>query len=114
MNGTKIADKISTKSILDKHDLLSVNQQNAQTKLLDNVKNYPIKVKKLVANDNRAMTCAITSGKLVEVSQTCVTINTFHNDAIKAWNLAPDTIKNSNTIWSAKKQIKIFVKTLPV
>ena len=52
LNESKISDKISTKSILDKHNLLSVNQLNAQKKLGDmwkanNIENYPIKVKRL-------------------------------------------------------------------
>ena len=36
------------------------------------------------------------------------------NDAIRAWNLIPDTMKNCETIWSAKKSIKQFVRTLPL
>ena len=35
MNGSKISDRISTKSILEKFDILSVNQMNAQAKLLE-------------------------------------------------------------------------------
>ena len=35
MNGSKISDRISTKSILEKFDILSVDQMNAQAKLLE-------------------------------------------------------------------------------
>ena len=52
LNNSKIADKISTKSILEKFELLSVNQINAEIKLEDMLKathidNYPTKIKKL-------------------------------------------------------------------
>ena len=47
-NGTFIKDKISTKSILNKLNMLSVNQMNGQIKLteawkISNIPNYPIK-----------------------------------------------------------------------
>ena len=35
-------------------------------------------------------------------------------DATKAWNLAPEIIKTCKKIWSAQKEIKKFVKTLPI
>ena len=48
LNNSRISDKISTKFMLSKFNLLSVNQMNAQIKLTEiwksvNVKNYPIK-----------------------------------------------------------------------
>ena len=51
MNGLKISDRISTKTILEKLGCLSVNQLNAQIKLLDvwkanNVDSYPTKMEK--------------------------------------------------------------------
>ena len=36
------------------------------------------------------------------------------NDAIKAWNLAPKEIHESLSYNIAKKNIKMFAKTLPV
>ena len=41
-------------------------------------------------------------------------IETFINDGIKAWNKAPDAIKNCNSLFSAKREIKKFVKTLQI
>ena len=38
---------------------------------------------------------------------------TFLNDAAHIWNVTPDSIKASKSIYSAKKAIKSFVKTLP-
>ena len=38
---------------------------------------------------------------------------TFINDATRAWNKAPTTIKNCKSLFSAKKAIKSYVMTLP-
>ena len=102
MNGTRIKDKISTKSILKKFDLLSVNQMNAQIKLLDmwkatNIAEYPTKVKKMEINNgaSRATTRSITNGKLLEIGISSLAKDTFYNDAVKAWNAAPEVIKTA-------------------
>ena len=39
---------------------------------------------------------------------------TFYSDAARLWNKAPDPIKNSKTLYGAKKEIKKFVLTLPI
>ena len=119
VNGTKIIDKISTCSILSKHNVLSVNQMNAQIKLLNiwkalNVENYPTKPKKIEANELRASMKATTSGKLIEEGISSLAQNTYYNDAIRVWNMAPEAIKMCGTIWSAKNEIKKLVKTLPL
>ena len=56
----------------------------------------------------------MVSGKLTEIRGSDALKSTFINDGIKAWNLAPDAIKNCNSLFSAKKEIKKFVMTLPV
>ena len=43
-----------------------------------------------------------------------VTQNTFINDCKKMWNLANEDIKNSKSLFTAKKTIKKFVNNLPV
>ena len=43
-----------------------------------------------------------------------VTQKTFINDSIKAWNRAPNDLKNTVTIHGAKAAIKKFVKTIPI
>ena len=43
-----------------------------------------------------------------------LTQSTLINDAIKAWNLAPKEIHESLSYNIAKKNIKMFAKTLPV
>ena len=79
-----------------------------------NIEKYPTKLKKLTANDGRATTTAVNSGNLMEDGAITLAQNTFYNDATKTWNLAPLAVKTCKTIWSAKKEIKKFMKTLPV
>ena len=40
--------------------------------------------------------------------------STYINDGAKAWNLTPQVIKDCKSLYMAKKEIKKFVKTLPV
>ena len=82
--------------------MLSVNQMNAQIKLLDmwkatNTVDYPTKVQKMEIKNgaNRAMTRSITSGKLKEIGSTCLAKDTFYNDIwVKAWNAAHGVLKS--------------------
>ena len=39
---------------------------------------------------------------------------TYDNDAKKLWNKAPMNIKHSKSLNGAKKQIREYVKTLPI
>ena len=109
-------DKISTKILLDNLGMLSVNQTNAQIKILEvwksqNVIDYPIKFKKV---NNDCSTRAVTNGDLVEVGKTDLVKCSFISDASKAWNNTPTDIKECTSIWTAKKAIKKFVKKLPI
>ena len=119
LNGSKISDRISTESILIKFNILSVNQLNAQIKIMEiwkalNIDHYPAKLKKVTLRNDRSKTRAVSNGTLIEEGKSILAKNTFLNDAIKAWNLLPDSIKNCKTLWSAKKATKNFVTTLPM
>ena len=61
-----------------------------------------------------ATTIAVSQGTLIESGKTDITQNTCVNDAIRLWNHTPKTVTESNSIYEAKKQIKSFVKTLPI
>ena len=54
------------------------------------------------------MTSLIVVGKSLKLQ------STFHSDAENLWNKAPDAIKNSKTLHSAKREIKKFIITLPI
>ena len=54
-----------------------------------------------------------TNGNLLEAVVYILAKSTFLNDSIRVWNRAPNVINNSKSIYSAKIEIKNFVKTLP-
>ena len=119
LNGTQIKDKISTKSILTKLNMLSVNQMNAQMKLteawkVNNEPEYPIKWVMKSTQDDERLTRATAADIVPETARTNLSQSTFNNDAKKIWNLAPLHIKNCTSIFGAKKAIKNFVATLPI
>ena len=119
LNNSRVSDKISSKSILNKFNMLSINQINAQIKLSDmwkanNLENYPIKIEKHFPINNSATTRASTFGKLIEKGSSRLTKDTQINDATHLWNIAPNEIKLSASVYSAKKAIKEFVKKLPM
>ena len=119
LNGTKISDKVSTKSMLTKMNMLSVNQINAQIKLNEiwkstHIPNYPIQSEFLIRSDNVANTRAAASGLLKENRLTYSSQKTFLNDAIKLWNCVPQAIRQCETIYVAKKAIKSYVLSLPI
>ena len=116
LNGSRLMDKTSTEELLSNLSMLSVNQLNAQIKITEAWKaskdeDHPIKFKK-VAND--CYTRASVNGDLVESGKSDLMKATFISDASKAWNRTPDNIKICNTLWSAKKAIRAFVKELPI
>ena len=101
------------------HLVSTMSQLNASIKLCDiwkavNVESYPTKVTKTATTSNALTTRACSSGKLKESGKTVLTQSTLINDAIKAWNLAPKEIHESLSYNIAKKNIKMFAKTLPV
>ena len=119
LNGTTIKDRVPTASMLQKSGMLSVNQLNAQVKLLEiwkalNVEDYPLKVNQQTKSKCGATTRASEKGRPINIGKTNTTQNTSTSDAIRIWNLAPAALTESKTIYQAKNQIKCFVKTLPI
>ena len=99
--------------------MLSINQMNAQCKLLDtwktlNVEGHPYKPSLISREENTSVTRACANGMLIENARSNISQNTFRNDAIHIWNKVPDSIKGCNSIYSVKKAIKTFVATLPI
>ena len=98
LNNSRLSDKISTKFMLTKFNLLSVNQMNAQIKLTQiwksvHISNYPIKTSILQRGSEAMTTRAMTSGVLKEAKISNSSEKTFLNDATHIWNMAPETIK---------------------
>ena len=111
-------DQTSAESLLGEAGFKSINQINAEIKLTEiwkscNIDNYPVKFQKHVALNGMA-TRSVTSGDLIEFGKIPATIKSFHGDGSRLWNRCPSAIKESENIYQAKKNINIFIKTLPV
>ena len=105
--------------MLDKFNLLSANQLNASVKLLEiwkalNVDNYPLSVDRQEENINGMSTRGDMACRPKEIGKTILTQKTCVSDAIHLWNQSPKIIKESNSVYKAKKEIKAYVKLLPV
>ena len=119
LNNTKIKDKISTKSILGKFNMLSVNQLNAQVKLLEmwkalNLVDYPLKIKQQTVTESGVSTRASHKGRPINIGKSNTTKNSSISDSIRVWNLSPITVTDSKNIYLAKKAIKSFARSLPI
>ena len=110
---------ISTDSLHKKFGMLSVNQLNAQIKLLEvwkalNVVDYPLKVAQQKVPELGMSTWAAEKGKPIEIGKSNLTRNSSISDAIRVWNLSPENITLSRTIYQVKNAIKNYVRSLPV
>ena len=98
--------------------MLSVNQINAQVKILEmwkanNIENYQLKIEKRQLNPEQPKTRSFENDQLTENGFSSVSSRTFKNDAIRVWNKTPNNIKQCDSLYSAKKCIKNFVCMLP-
>ena len=105
--------------MLEKHKMLSINQLNAQIKLTEIWKamkdeDHPFKVKPTPISPEERTSRGQAAGYIQSKARSNVTKETFINDSIKAWNRAPNEIKNTVSIHGAKATIKKFVKTIPI
>ncbi len=119
LNNSRIGDKISTNTMAQKLNMLSVNQINAQIKLTEmwkavNNPNHPLKINKKSLEDVIVLTRSTTRGDLVIQGKNEMCHTSFLYDASKIWNNAPQNIKQCNSIYKAKKVIKQFTTTLPI
>ena len=71
---------------------------------------YPIKPAIVQPTINGTFTTSATAEKF----KINGTPNTFIGDATRLWNRAPEELKSSKTLYSAKTEIKKFVATLPI
>ena len=125
INGTKIKDRVSIKSMLIKFNLLSVNQLAASIKLSEvwkviNVKNYAISLDPYKSKQpgNIATTDRDLRPQPDKIfddnSRLKVSKQSFNVDAARLWNLAPIQVKSAPTLNAAKTAILKHVKTLPI
>ena len=100
-------------------DINFYDEINAKVKLQEiwkilNVTDYPIKIKLNIAQDDQVVTRSMTKRTPIEQGSTNLISKTCISDAIKVWNLAPIDIKTCNSLYSLKRKVKVFVKTLPI
>ena len=119
LNSKTLRDKVPTKRLLEQVDMLSVNQLNARIKIQEiwkatNIKGYPLKIRNQSSTSDSINTRAMTNNRPVEIGGSILTKNTCVSDAIRLWNLAPNDIKNCESLYQLKKLTRIYVKTLPV
>ena len=119
LNGSKLKDMISTSSLLEKFGMLSVNQLNAQIKLVEiwkalKVDDYPLKIERQAIQSNGVSTLADSRGKPIGVGKSLLTQKSCISDAIHLWNMAPVSVTSSYSLYQAKKEIRKYVKQLPV
>jgi hypothetical protein len=98
---------IPTSSLLTKYSMLSVNQLNAQIKLVEiwkalNVDDYPLTVVKQTIDNSRVNTRADTKEKPIEIGKSLLVQKTCISDAFHLWNNAPEKIINSITLTQEK------------
>ena len=111
----KVSDKVSIKYLLDKTQMLSVNQTLAHIKLTEmwkskNNERYPIKPAIVQPTINGTFTRSATAEKF----KINGTPNTFIGDATRLWNIAPDSVTNAKSIQTAKKSVKMYCRTFPI
>ena len=121
LKNSKVRDEISTRSMLEKFDLLSVNQLAAQIKITEVWKSvyregYSIKLDPY--NKDRPLSnhdlWIIQNRVFNDSARLKIGSHSFNIDAARLWNLAPASIREATTITMAKSAIKKHVKTFPV
>ena len=119
MHGSKLTDRVNNQIIYKDLNLLSVNQLNAQIKLLDvwkSLHDETHRTRWVKRQDLLTRTGLKSSNKpdLVTNGMTRLQMNTFYNDAAFVWNKAPTSIKECKSLITAKKQINLYIKNLPI
>ena len=119
LTNTKLLDMISTQSLLQKTNMMSVNQMNCQIKIQEiwkalNIPAYPIDILRQTPHDNGPATRAGSSGRLIEAGHSLISQKTCINDAVRLWNQLPIAITKCNSLAQIKTQAKMFAKTLPI
>ena len=92
---------------------------NAQTKLLEawkalNIDNYAIQFESIIHKNSTQVTRGVATGEIRENAKTKLSQSSFMGDVPKVWNKAPMNLKQSKTLSSVKKEIKTYVKSLPI
>ena len=69
-----------------------------------NTKNNPLHFKLKTVTENERTTRSITNGMMEIEGHSILSRNTFIEDSKQLWNIAPEVIKKSKTLYTAKKK----------
>ena len=114
-----LKDHVTAESLLLKYNLPSVNQLAAEIKLTEtwksiNIQNYPFKLESNNhgRNDGERNIRSTTTKEWKDISKTKAASISMSRDSAKLWNSAPANITYAPNLYCAKKQIKIYCRTL--
>ena len=79
-----------------------------------NKESYPTNWKKYESADSDRITRSVINPHLAEMGKTKIASSTFINDAARVWNHTPQKIKDCKSKHIVKKEIRKYVKTLPI
>ena len=121
INGTKIKDRVSVKSMLEKFNLLSVNQLAANIKLLEvwkmvNKEGSPLQLEPYNATikENRQGLRLKPNREFNDICRLKNSELSFHIDAARVWNAAPSQIRCAKSLVVVRTEVKKFCKSLPI
>ena len=119
LNRTRVCDKVSTQIMLDKFQLLSVNQLAAEIKLLEvwksiNVEGSPIDLDPYHQHSSTYHLRPKSDRVFDDSSKLALSKSSFNIDAARVWNLAPMSVRNAVSLPEAKKNTKKYCKSLPI
>ena len=115
LNRVARKDRVSIKSMLSKLGWLSINQLVAEVRLKEvwkalNTESSLSGLFEKVEGPTRAS----ASNKIKVGMNSQLRENSFVYPTVKLWNRAPDSVRLANTELKAKREIRQFVRTLPL
>jgi len=121
IDGTKIKDKISTSSMLQKFGLLSINQLAAKIKLIEgwkivNNEEYPLSLDPYNRKREEISHYLRTQPNRIfnDTSKLSKSESSFHLDTARLWNNSPSAVRDATSLPMAKSAIDIYCKSLPL
>ena len=121
IGGTKIKDKISTSTLLQKYGLLSINQLATKIKMMEgwkivNNEEYPLSLDPYNAKREENSHHLRTQPNRIfnDTSKLSRSESSFHLDTARLWNNSPSAVRNATSLSMAKSAIDIYCKTLPL
>ena len=79
-----------------------------------NIDNYPWKINRQKDHVYGVNTRGNSAERPIEIGKTPIVQKTCASDAIHLWNSSPKSVTESVSLYQVKKEIKKFVKLLPI